>query len=249
MWPMLRRFLGVVFLSAVAASAQVSVPVAASVQSKPLAFRDSRYGVQFTVPAGWELNKKDGQISTFRLDARTAKPGSKMRAVAIMDYNPFPHSTLSGVLFYYSVERHTNDRECEEQATGENTTALSRDRNSKYGVAAKRTENIGGMEFTHGYDQHGKICTEARDDVYTAFHKGSCYRFDLAINMFCSEVSGAEDLDLDQLNTLEAGMAGILSTVRFKWEKSGPRVVPPPSFVAAEPGKVKAKMGTAVGAS
>ena len=42
------------------------------------------------------------------------------------------------------------------------------------------------------------ICTEARDEVYTAFHKHACYRFDLAMNTFCAISSGAQEITDDR---------------------------------------------------
>jgi hypothetical protein len=237
---MLQRFLLILLSGTLAASAQVKVPIAAPEQSRAQAFRDSHYGVRFIIPPGWELNKKDRQISTFRLDAKSAKPNSEMRAVASMNFNPFPLSTLSGALFYYSVERHTTDRECELQAV--NPRKMKSDVTTEFAnkhedQVAKDIQDIGAMNFTHGHEEQGHGCIESRDDVYTAFRKGSCYRFDLTVNMFCSDVSGAQDLTLEQMDNIESRMAGILSTIVFEWEKTGPHAVPAPSIAPAKPDK------------
>jgi hypothetical protein len=243
---MLQRLLPILFSGALAASAQVKVPIAAPEQSKAQAFRDSHYGVRFTVPPGWELNKKDRQISTFRLDAKSAKSSSEMRAVASMNFNPFPLSTLSGALFYYSVERHTTDRECELQAVDAHkvkSNVASEFANKNEEQAANDIQNIGGMSFTHGHEEGGRGCMESRDDVYTAFRKGSCYRFDLIVNMFCSDVSGAQDLTFEQMNNIESRMAGILSSIAFDWEKAGPHAVPAPLIAPAKPDKPTADPG------
>jgi len=192
-------------------------------------FRDSKFGVRFRVPPGWDFNRKDRQVSTFRLDARSAVPRSEMRAVANIDFNPYPLSTLSGALFYFSVERHTTDAECERQATG--FAASSADQHND---THSDLQNIGGMDFTHGHDEHGKICVEARDDVYTAFRKGSCYRFDLTVNTFCSVSSGALDLSDSQMRDIEQRMTHILSTVVLDWEKTGPRPVQVPAIPAPQ---------------
>lgn len=205
----------------VAAQKLVKVPTAPPVKGEAKSFHDARYGVRFEVPPGWSLTRKDREVSTFRLDARTAPRKAEMRAVATLDFNPYPFSTLSGALFYYSVEKHTTDRDCALQAT--------------VPAHGKRDiQNIGGMEFAHGHDEHGGICVEARDEVYTAFRKGSCYRFDLTVNMFCAVSSGAQEMTERQMHSIEERMTMILSSVALDWEKSGPQpvVVPP---VVAEP--------------
>jgi hypothetical protein len=202
------------------AAAQLSVPLAAPAEAKPHAFHDVRYGVRFTVPPGWDLTTKDRQVSTFRLDAHSAKITARMRAVASLGFNPFPQSTLSGALLYYSVEPHSSDRDCEVAAVGKDAKTGPDD-----------IQSIGGVHFTHGHEEHGRICLESRDDIYTTFRKGSCYRFDLAVNMFCSEVSGAQEITLRQMNDIEAQMAGILSTVSLSWSETGAQPVNPPEIV------------------
>ena len=202
------------------AAAQVSVPVVPPPQAKTQVFRDGHFGVRFYVPEGWALNRKDGQESTFHLDARTAPIHSKMRSVAAIQFNPYPLSTFSGALFYFSVEQHTTDAECANQATG----PLARVRD---------TQDIGGMNFVHGHDEHGRICVEARDEVYTAYRKGSCYRFDLAMNTFCSVSSGAADLTDRELEQIDGRMTDILSTVKLDWTKEEPHPVPVPRLQAA----------------
>lgn len=199
--------------------AQVSVPDVPPPHAKAQVFHDGHYGVRFQVPGGWSLERKDKQVSTFHLDARSASPKAVMRSVAAIQFNPYPYSTFSGALFYFSVEPHSSDDECAKQAT-----AYQRDHVEE----TTDLQDIGGMSFAHGHDEHGKICVEARDEVYTAYRKGSCYRFDLAMNTFCSISSGAADLTQDELEQIDQRMADILSTVKLDWEKSGPHPVPAP---------------------
>ena len=200
--------------------AQVSVPTAPAAGAKVQKVRDSRYGVRFTVPAGWSYAKKDGVVSTFRLDARSAAVKTRMRGVASMEFNPLPQSTLAGATMYYSVEPKTTEIECAAQAS------------TKKG--RPDVVDIGGMDFTHGHDEHGGICVEARDEIYTAYRKRMCYRFDLAVNTFCEESSGAQELSDEQLQGVLERMTAMLSTVAFTWEKSGPREVPAPSVVTSK---------------
>ena len=209
------------FLAALSASAlaQVSVPDEAPPSARSQLFRDGHFGVRFEVPGGWSLARKDKEVSTFHLDARSAAPKAMMRSVVAIDFNPYPYSTFSGALFYFSVERHSTDLECARQATGPIA-----------GPRLKDTQDIDGMSFAHGHDEHGKICVEARDEVYTAFRKGSCYRFDLAMNTFCSVSSGASDLTDEQLEQIDQRMADILATVKLDWEKTGPHPVPAPKL-------------------
>ena len=205
------------------ASAQrpVPVPSAPSADAHEQAFRDAKFGVRFRIPPGWSLNRKDGQVSTFRLDARTARPKSEMRSVASLEFNPFPMTNLSGAMLYFSVERHAHEGECVQQTA-------TPDQPPQASNPSKDVVDIGGMNFVHGHDEHGGICIEARDEIYTAYRKGTCYRFDLEMNTFCSESSGAQEMTDSQIQDIESRMAGILFTVKLDWQKSGPTVVPPP---------------------
>lgn len=209
--------LGGLALPVSAASAQVSVPDAPPSDAKPHDFRDPHFGVQFRVPRGWTLNRRDGEVGTFHLDARTASPHAEMRSVLAIEFNPYPYTVFSGARFYYSVERHSNDVECARQATGP-------------APQARDTQDIDGMNFVHGHDEQGKICVEARDEVYTAYRKGSCYRFDLSMNTFCSVSSGALDLTDTQLEQIDQRMTDILSTVKLEWTRTGPHPVPAPKL-------------------
>ena len=165
--------------------------------------RDARTQLSFELPVGWNLSRRDGELSTFRLDARTAPRDAELRAVANIAFNPFPRSTFSGALFYLSLTPHSTPAACLAQATGKPNTPLS-------------PVPVGDVAFARGEDSHGTICTEARDAVYAAFRHGSCIRFDLAINNFCGgEVSGAQDLSQEQLANIQQRLETILASVRF----------------------------------
>jgi hypothetical protein len=196
-------------------SQRVEVPTSAPETAREQSFRDTQFGVRFKVPPGWEITRRDHEVSTFRMDARTAPPRLQLRSVVSLDFNPFPQTTLAGALVYYSVEKHAKATECVQQAAGKDEP--------------EDTLRIGGMNFVHGHDEHGGVCVEARDEVYTAFRKGACYRFDLELNTFCAVSSGAMELSDKQMADVEARMAGILSTVTLDWSKAGANPVPPPS--------------------
>jgi hypothetical protein len=202
------------------ASERVSIDTAPPRDARPTPFRDSRFGVRFQVPPGWSVNTRDGQVSTFRLDAHSAAAKAQMRSVASLEFNPFPHSVLSGATFYYSVERHAKDKECAAQAAPN--------------MEQTDIQDIGGMEFRHGHDERGQMCVEQRDEVYTAFRKGSCYRFDLAVNTFCAVSSGADELTERQFLDVERQMTSILSTVALDWKKGATHPVPVPPIVHKE---------------
>ncbi len=222
----LRAFLCLAALACVAAlpcAAQkmaktITVPTAPPATGTEQGFKDGHFGVKFRVPPGWSLTRKDGLVSTFHNDARTASADARVRGVASLDFNPYPYSTLSGAVFYYSVTPHSNDEECAKEAAPVGAPL----------TLATDTQDIGGMPFTHGHDEHGEICVEARDEVYTAYRKGSCYRFDMEINTFCAISSGAEEITEGQLDSLNQRMADILSTVTLEWEKAGAHPVPAP---------------------
>ncbi len=166
-------------------------------------FHDARYGVTFTVPAAWNLTRRDGEVSTFHLDAPTAAEGAQLRAVANISFNPHPQSTFSGALFYFSADAKATAPQCAAQAAAKAPRAVS-------------TAKIGGTTFTHGYDEHGKICTESRDEIYTAHRGRTCYRFDSVINSFCGgDVSGVRDITEGELDAVRERMQKILDSVRF----------------------------------
>jgi hypothetical protein len=198
---------------------KIVIPTAPPLQAPPHDFKDGHFGVKFQVPPGWSLTRKDGEVSTFHNDARSATPSAQVRGIASLDFNPYPSSTLSGAVFYYSVTPHVSDEECSKQAILEDVPA----------APPTDVQDIGGMRFTHGHDEHGDICVEARDEVYTAYRKGSCYRFDMEINTFCAISSGAQEITDHQLQNLNQRMADILSTVTLEWTKTPAHPVPAPS--------------------
>jgi hypothetical protein len=182
--------------------------ISAAAQTEPTTppahpFHDTRHGVSFQIPAGWNFSRKDSDLSTFNLDARTAPRSAQMRAVANIAFNPFPASTFTGALFYFSVTPHITEAECSAQATVAPQHALA-------------TVPIDGVPFTHGSDEHGIICVEARSEVFTAQRNNACYRFDLVINTFCGgEVSGARDINQHQIDSIRNRLESIFSTVKF----------------------------------
>jgi hypothetical protein len=199
-------------------SEKITVPMAPPTTATTHDFKDGHFGVKFEVPPGWTLNRKDGLVSTFHNDARSASSGAQVRGIASLDFNPYPYSTLSGAVFYYSVTPHSSDEECSKEAEPEDAPT----------EPPIDVQDIGGMRFTHGHDEHGEICVEARDEVYTAYRKGSCYRFDMEINTFCAISSGAQEITENQLQSLNQRMADILSTVTLEWTKTPAHPVPAP---------------------
>ena len=167
-------------------------------------FHDGRSGVSFQVPAGWALTQKDGEVSTFALDARTTIKTTQLRAVANITFNPFPLSTFSGAYFYLSYTPRATPADCTHQASTLNPAHPA------------STKQIGSVPFTHGYDEHGAVCTESRDEIYAAPRNGACYRFDLVINNFCGgDVSGVKDITPRELDSVRQRLESILSTVQF----------------------------------
>lgn len=169
----------------------------------PRHIHDIRYGVTFDLPAGWNVTERDGDVSTFALDARTAAGNARMREVAQLAFNPFPSSTFSGALFYFSVTPHSTERGCAAQASAQAPRVTG-------------NANIGGITFAHGYDEHGAICTEARDEIYTALRRGACLRFDLVLNTFCGgDVSGVRSMSPAEIDAVRKRLENILTTVHF----------------------------------
>jgi hypothetical protein len=165
-------------------------------------FSDPRSGVSFQVPAGWALTRKDHEVSTFSLDARSVVKATQMHAVANITFNPFPLSTFSGAYFYASSTPHINDADCARQASAQSPHPAP--------------TTVAGITFTHGYDEHGGVCTESRDEVYTTERDGACYRFDLVINNFCGgDVSGVRDMTPKELESVRKRLEAILTTVQF----------------------------------
>lgn len=194
-------------------------------------FYDPVYRLSFDYPADWNFSSRDGQISTFHLDARSATRKTRMRAVVSMPRNPFPESTFSGAYLYFSVTPHTSEAVCAWQAEfasggkpaedrrGGESEGDGKSEGARESVAGGRgvsESEIAGIRFAHGHDQQTDICVVQRDEIYTTRRRGSCYRFDLAINTFCGgEVSDFKDITGQQLNRVRGSLMSILKTVRF----------------------------------
>ena len=165
--------------------------------------RDALDHLILHLPAGWNFTRKDGELSTFHLDARTAPRKSRLHIAANLAYNPYPLSTFSGAIFYVSSTAGLSAADCAAETTTKPFDPLPP------GLVDKQT-------FARGKDEHGQICTEARDVAYTALRNKSCLRFDLAVNTFCGgEVSGAEELTANQLQSIYTRLTTILDSVRF----------------------------------
>lgn len=169
----------------------------------PQNFVDPRLHLYFHLGPGWNLARKDGEMSTFHLDARSAPPKAQLRAVASLAFNPYPLSTFSGAFFYLSSITRSSPSACTAQAHG----GVEKPLNSL---------NVANVPFLRGLDEHGHICTESRNVTYTAMHQGSCLRFDLTVNTFCGgDVTGAQDLTDQQLASVFRRLESILDTVQF----------------------------------
>jgi hypothetical protein len=197
------------------------VPIAPAASAQEKLFHDARYEVSFRVPKGWDVTRKDGEVSQFHMDARSAPAGANLRGVATITFNPYPNTTLSGAMFYFSVDPKTSDEGCMAQAS-------AKQKNGQQEV--RKTQDIDGMSFAHGHDEYGDICVESRDEIYTAYRKGACYRFDLTLTTFCSVSSGVRDMGRNQMLDVEQKLADILSTVQLGWEKGKPHPVPIPEM-------------------
>jgi len=187
------------------AQARVSTATAAGHRT----FHDPAYKISFDYPADWTLSRRDGEISTFHLEARSAPLATRLRAVVAIPENPFPESTFSGAHVYLSVTPHSTGALCAMQAAASHASADKP-------AAKPPVSQIAGIAFAHGHDEQKHICTTDRDEVYTTLRKGACYRFDLAMNNFCGgEVSGVKDVTAQQLDEVRRRMEAILATVRF----------------------------------
>lgn len=174
----------------------------ANPQPAALAFRDSKYHVSYRVPAGWDTERKDGVLSDLKKDVRSANGSMQVRGVSAMNYNPYPPTTFSGALFYYSVVLNANAQSCGALAT---TGKLK----------PKPDATINGITFQHGQDQHGGTCTESRDEVFTTLKGNTCLRFDLVVNTFCGESSGAVEINSQQLGDVNTRLANILGSIHI----------------------------------
>ncbi len=158
----------------------------------------------FHLGPGFRLERKDKELSTFHLDARSAPAKARLRAVAMMEFNPFPASTFSGGLISYSVTPGLTAAACEAQVRVKPEKPLM-------------TMKVDGVPFWRGLDEHGGICTESRNVTYTAERGRSCIRFDLTVNTFCGgEVSGAVDMTDLELADVFRRLEQVLKTVEFR---------------------------------
>ncbi len=188
------------------AQAQRPAPTQEPTTPPARVFRDARSGIAFQVPAGWDLNRKDREVSTFALDAPTIGKTAQLRAVADIAFNPLPQTNFSGAYFYASVTPKLSDADCARQAYG----------SGKQEERKHASAEVAGISFAHGHDEHGGVCVESRDEIYTTLHKGACYRFDLVINNFCGgDVSGVREMSEPQLESVRKRLEGILNSVQL----------------------------------
>jgi len=174
----------------------------ATLQPAAITFRDAKYKLSYQVPAGWDTERKDGILSTITKDVRNTRIGMQVRGVSAINYNPYPPTTFSGALFYYSVLPKATAQSCAVLATAGH-------------LKAKPDVKINGMTFKHGQDQHGAICTESRDEVFTMLSRTACLRFDLVVNTFCHETSGALEMNSQQLGDVNTRLANILGSIHI----------------------------------
>ena len=169
--------------------------------------RDVSDRLSFQVPATWLLATRDRELSTFHQEARSAPLTARVRYVAAMPENPFPLSTFSGAHFYLSVTPRQTEAQCNGQASP---------------VAGSQVQGGEGILIDHlpaGHlrDEHGTICTQFHDDVYTLYRRGACLRFDLAMNNFCGgEVSGVRDMSPAELDQVRRQLQVILNSVKLQ---------------------------------
>lgn len=209
---MIRHLIFATLLSAFSATrlpAQAATDIPREQKTTPATtFHDPHYGVTFQIPTGWNLTRRDAEFSTFSLDVRTAPPATRMRGLATIAFNPHPRSTFSGALFYFSVTPRMTESQCRSQAAAQAPRTVT-------------TTQIAGTTFNHGYDEHGAICTESRDEIYTALRNDACYRFDLILHNFCGgDVSGVRDMTPAELNAVRKRLESILTTVAFDKKQS-----------------------------
>ncbi|SDF35608.1 hypothetical protein [Terriglobus roseus] len=165
-------------------------------------FRDSKYHVTYHIPAGWDTERKDGVLSDLEKDVRSATSSMRVRGVSAINYNPYPPTTFSGALFYFSVVPNANAQSCSALAT---TGKLK----------PKPDVTTAGITFKHGQDQHGGVCTESRNEVFTTLKGNTCLRFDLVVNTFCGESSGAVEMNSQQLGDVNTRLANILGSIQI----------------------------------
>lgn len=163
-------------------------------------FYDSKYHIGFHVPAGWNFERKDGVLSTFSADVPSAKRDWQIRGVAAINYNPYPPTTFSGALFYYSVNPHTTAQVCTAQASAGKVKYVGE-------------EPIAGVTFQHGRELDGASCVESRDEVFTAMQGDACLRFDLVVHTFCHDASGMQALSDSQRADIETRLAKMLGSL------------------------------------
>jgi hypothetical protein len=168
----------------------------------------------FQVPAAWTLATHDHELSSFHEEARTAPHTARLRYVVAIPENPFPASTFAGAHFYLSVTPAQSADQCTAQA------ALPVHESPRHFLPEPVPLNrsivaVGSRPADHGHDETGDICTQNRDDVYTLRQHNACLRFDLAMNNFCSEASGARPMTLDQILDIRSRLEAILNSVHF----------------------------------
>ena len=88
------RLAAVLLLAALPAQAQQPEPTTPAARH----VSDQKYGFTLQIPAAWNLSRRDGELSTFHMDARSAPSTTQLRAVVSISFNPYPLSTFAGAI-------------------------------------------------------------------------------------------------------------------------------------------------------
>ncbi|WP_128913981.1 hypothetical protein [Granulicella sibirica] len=188
------------------------MPAIAAAQTHTI--HDAPDHLTFDVPTTWTIAAHDHELSTFHHEARTAPPNTRFRFVAAIAENPFPLSTFSGAHLYVSLIPKLDKVQCAAQVNP--PPSLARTYVPQPEALSETVPVVGDRKANHGHDEHGTLCTEYRDDIYTLSVRNGCLRFDLAMNNFCGgEVSGVRDMTQDEILSVRHQMETILNSVHF----------------------------------
>ena len=210
------RLLGVGWLAGAALICAASTLPAQGVtplNPTTMQFTDPAHGVSFTYPASWTFAMSQPFYMLLAIspanDSPTMGPGSTLiYSKSIPGMTLAPDTMFDGMEFAYDVHNVPTSDAC---------LVLAKPANSWVPIDHVDEVTIQGKPYWHGTTSGSGAGHELREDIYTLYSSGYCYRFDLAVSLDSAnqDTPGPRRLTAAEKVQVDASLQGILNSVRI----------------------------------
>jgi len=210
------RLLGVGWLAGVALiCAACTLPAQGVTPLNPttMQFTDPAHGVSFTYPASWTFDKSQPFYMFLAISPANDEPdmgrGSALiYSKSVPGVTPWPKTWFEGVELGY--DEH-------DVPTSDACLVLAKPVNSWVPIDHVDEVTIQGKPYWHGTTSGSGAGHELREDIYTLYSSGYCYRFDLAVSLSSAnqDVPGPRELTAAEKVHVDASLRSVLNSVRI----------------------------------